>query len=144
VFATGGPVVELPARAARPRITASRTRAPALVGEVAAALDCDIVYMGSAGAKAMAILSGRADIYLHAGGQYEWDSAAPVAVASAAGLHSSRINGAPLVYNNPEPYLPDLLICRPELAEATLAAVRESLASAVEETSADSGGRKSE
>jgi 3'(2'), 5'-bisphosphate nucleotidase len=72
--------------------------------------------MGSAGAKAMAVLRGDADAYLHAGGQWEWDSAAPVGVALAAGLHASRVDGSPLEYNRPHPYLPDLLVCRPELA----------------------------
>ena len=77
--------------------------------------------MGSAGAKAMAVVRGEADIYAHSGGQYEWDSAAPVAVAAAAGLHVSRLDGSPLTYNHENPWLPDLLICRPELAEAVLA-----------------------
>jgi 3'(2'), 5'-bisphosphate nucleotidase len=81
--------------------------------------------MGSAGAKAMAIVRGEADIYAHGGGQYEWDSCAPVAVAVAAGLHTSRLDGSPLRYNRRDPYLPDLLICRSELADATLAALRE-------------------
>jgi 3'(2'), 5'-bisphosphate nucleotidase len=80
--------------------------------------------MGSAGAKAMAILRGEAHAYLHAGGQWEWDSAAPVGVAQAAGLHTSRIDGSELLYNQPHPYLPDLLLCRPELAAALLEAVR--------------------
>jgi 3'(2'), 5'-bisphosphate nucleotidase len=79
--------------------------------------------MGSAGAKAMAVVRGDADVYAHSGGQYEWDSCAPVAVAMAAGLHTSRIDGAPLIYNRLEPYLPDLLICRPELAAPALAAL---------------------
>jgi 3'(2'), 5'-bisphosphate nucleotidase len=76
--------------------------------------------MGSAGAKAMAVVRGIADIYAHSGGQYEWDNCAPVAVARAAGLHCSRLDGSPLVYNNPDPYLPDLLICRPEWAQRCL------------------------
>jgi len=80
--------------------------------------------MGSAGAKAMAIVQGEANVYAHAGGQHEWDSAAPVAVAGAAGLHCSRIDGSPLVYNRPDPWLPDLLICRPELAGRVIAALR--------------------
>jgi 3'(2'), 5'-bisphosphate nucleotidase len=80
--------------------------------------------MGSAGAKAMAVVRGEAEIYLHTGGQYEWDSCAPVAVARAAGLHVSRADGTPLVYNAPDTYLPDLLICRPELAASVLALVR--------------------
>ena len=81
--------------------------------------------MGSAGAKAMAVVQGKADIYAHAGGQYEWDSAAPVAVAAAAGLHVSRLGGDPLVYNNADPYLPDLLICRLEYAEQVLELVQQ-------------------
>jgi 3'(2'), 5'-bisphosphate nucleotidase len=79
--------------------------------------------MGSAGAKAMTVVSGGADIYLHAGGQYEWDSAAPVAVATAAGLHCSRIDGSPLVYNQSNPYMPDLLICKRSIAPRVLALV---------------------
>jgi 3'(2'), 5'-bisphosphate nucleotidase len=79
--------------------------------------------MGSAGAKAMAVIRGEADIYLHSGGQFEWDSCAPVAVALAHGLHCSRIDGSPLVYNQRDTYLPDLLICRPEHAARVLAEV---------------------
>jgi 3'(2'), 5'-bisphosphate nucleotidase len=91
-----------------------------VVNEVAEALGGTIVPLGSAGAKAAAVIRGDADIYLHAGGQYEWDSAAPVAVARAAGLHTSRLDGSPLRYNRPDPLLPDLLICQPELAAAVL------------------------
>jgi len=108
---------------ARPRMVVSRTRAHAIVQQVAEALDAELVPMGSAGAKAMAVVEGQAEIYLHAGGQYEWDNCAPVAVALAAGLHASRIDGSPLVYNCADPLLPDLLICRPEYAEMVLAAV---------------------
>ena len=79
--------------------------------------------MGSAGAKVAAVVQGSADVYIHAGGQYEWDSAAPVAVARAAGLYTSRIDGSALQYNQPDPLLPDLLVCRPEYADAVLAAV---------------------
>ncbi|WP_425229917.1 3'(2'),5'-bisphosphate nucleotidase CysQ [Sphingomonas sp.] len=107
----------------RLRMVASRTRCPAVVERVAAALDAELFGMGSAGAKAMAVVDGRADIYLHAGGQFEWDSCAPVAVALAAGLHASRIDGAPLRYNCTDPLLPDLLICRREVAAAVLALV---------------------
>src|SRR5437660_874043 len=82
----------------------------------------DLLPMGSAGAKAMAVVLGEADVYVHGGGQWEWDSAAPVGVAAAAGLHVSRLDGSPLVYNQVPPWLPDLVICRPELAEAVLAA----------------------
>ena len=83
----------------------------------------ELVELGSAGAKAMAVVRGDADVYAHSGGQYEWDSCAPVAVAIAAGLHCSRLDGAPLTYNHPDPYLPDLLICRPELAADALDAL---------------------
>jgi 3'(2'), 5'-bisphosphate nucleotidase len=106
-----------------PRLVVSRTRPPAITEPIRAALDGVLVPMGSAGAKAMAIVLGEADVYAHAGGQFEWDSAAPVAVAAAAGLHTSRLDGSPLVYNRPDPYLPDLLICRPELAAVVLGAV---------------------
>ncbi|MEX3648762.1 inositol monophosphatase family protein, partial [Mycolicibacterium porcinum] len=85
------------------------------------ALDGTLVEMGSAGAKVAAVVRGVADVYVHAGGQYEWDSAAPVAVARAAGLHTSRIDGSRLVYNSADPTLPDLIVCRPELAERVLA-----------------------
>jgi 3'(2'), 5'-bisphosphate nucleotidase len=98
------------------RLVVSRTRPPALIAPLTAALGAELVAMGSAGAKAMAIVQGKADAYVHAGGQYEWDSAAPVAVARAAGLHTSRIDGSELAYNQPDVLLPDLLICRRELA----------------------------
>ncbi|HEX4901715.1 MAG TPA: 3'(2'),5'-bisphosphate nucleotidase CysQ [Acidimicrobiales bacterium] len=106
-----------------PRIVVSRTRPPAEAEVVRAALDGVLVEMGSAGAKTMAILRGEVDCYPHSGGQYEWDSAAPVAVALHHGLHASRLDGSPITYNNPDPYLPDLLVCRPELAERALAAL---------------------
>ena len=93
------------------RIIVSRTRPPAQALALAEALGAELIPMGSAGAKAMAVVRGDADIYLHSGGQYEWDSCAPVAVAVAAGLHVSRLDGTPLVYNQANPYLPDLLIC---------------------------------
>jgi len=109
--------------AARPRFLVSRTRPAREAEAVAAALGGELVPMGSAGAKAMAVALGRAEVYLHSGGQYEWDSCAPVAVARAHGLHCSRIDGAPLVYNRRETYVPDLLICRPEWAERVLAEV---------------------
>ncbi len=106
-----------------PRLMVSRTR-PALEAlAVAEKLGCDLVPMGSAGAKAMAVVLGQAEIYLHSGGQYEWDNCAPVAVARAHGLHCSRIDGSPLVYNNADTWLPDLLICRPEWAAPVLEAV---------------------
>jgi 3'(2'), 5'-bisphosphate nucleotidase len=107
-----------------PRLVVSRTRPPALTEALRETLDAELVPMGSAGAKTMAILAGRADIYAHAGGQYQWDSAAPVAVAAAAGLHVSRLDGSPLVYNAPERSLPDLLVCRPEHAAAVIDVAR--------------------
>ena len=106
-----------------PRIVVSRTRCPDLAYRIAEALGGELIGMGSAGAKAMAVVDGRADIYLHDGGQYEWDNCAPAAVALAAGLHASRIDGTPLTYNCLDPLLPDLLICRRELAERVLAAI---------------------
>jgi len=105
------------------RFLVSDSRPPAFATPVAAELGAELVPMGSAGAKAMAVVRGDADAYLHAGGQWEWDSAAPVGVAVAAGLHASRIDGAPLEYNQPHPYLPDLLICRPDLTEDLLRAL---------------------
>jgi 3'(2'), 5'-bisphosphate nucleotidase len=105
-----------------PRLVVSRSRPPAVAGPVAEALGASIVPMGSAGAKTAAVVLGEAEAYVHAGGQYEWDSAAPVAVAAAAGLHVSRLDGSPLRYNRPDVALPDLVICRPELATAILAA----------------------
>jgi 3'(2'), 5'-bisphosphate nucleotidase len=113
----------LPAHDGAPRLLVSRTRPAAEALAVAKALDGELVPMGSAGAKAMAVIRGEADIYLHSGGQFEWDSCAPVAVASAYGLHCSRIDGSPLVYNQADTYLPDLLICRPEWAERVLSEV---------------------
>jgi len=107
-----------------PRIVVSRTRPPAAAQRVREQLDGTLVEMGSAGAKVAAVVQGRAEVYVHAGGQYEWDSAAPVAVARAAGLHTSRIDGTPLRYNQADPLLPDLVVCRPEFAEAVLAALR--------------------
>jgi 3'(2'), 5'-bisphosphate nucleotidase len=107
------------------KMVVSRTRPAAEAVAVAEKLNAELVPMGSAGAKAMAVVRGVADIYLHSGGQYEWDNCAPVAVAQAAGLHCSRIDGSPLVYNAPDPYLPDLLICRAGMAETILALVAE-------------------
>ncbi len=107
----------------RPRIAVSRTR-PAFESEtVAAAIDGELVPMGSAGAKAMAVVAGDLDVYVHSGGQYLWDSAAPVAVAAAAGLHTSRLDGTPLRYDVASTWLPDLVICRPDLAAAVLDAL---------------------
>lgn len=107
------------------RMLVSRTRPAPEAVAVAERLGATLVPMGSAGAKAMAVVRGEADIYLHSGGQFEWDSAAPVAVAAAFGLHCSRIDGSPLRYNQEDVYLPDLLICQKELAGEVLALVRE-------------------
>lgn len=116
------PKVDAPSGAAgKPRIVVSRTRPPAIALTVRDALDGTLVEMGSAGAKVASIVQGLSDVYVHAGGQFEWDSAAPVAVARAAGLHTSRIDGSALRYNRPDPKLPDLVVCRPELAQAVLA-----------------------
>lgn len=105
-----------PRRSGVRRIAVSRTRPPAWAHPVAEALGAELVGMGSAGAKVAAVLRGEVDAYLHDGGQYEWDSAAPVAVARAAGLHASSVDGSPLRYNKPDPWSPDLLVCEPEQA----------------------------
>lgn len=123
VFATDDGAAALPALPAQPRMVVSRTRCAELVLGVAEATGAALVGMGSAGAKAMAVVDGRAEIYLHTGGQYQWDNCAPAAVALAAGLHASRVDGAPLAYNGADPLLPDLLICRKELAADVLAAI---------------------
>jgi 3'(2'), 5'-bisphosphate nucleotidase len=142
-FHTGGPdggltdaVVALPARGevyrtdtitAPPprrdgpiRITASANRPPAVLWQLRDRMDIELVRIGSAGAKAMAVVRGDVDAYVHAGGQWEWDSAAPAGVVRAAGLHASRLDGSPLIYNRRDPYLPDLLMCRAELADVLL------------------------
>ena len=108
----------LPASSGTVRVLVSRTRPPAEAEAIAGALGAELVPMGSAGAKAMAVVRGLAECYPHSGGQYEWDSCAPVAVAGAAGLWCSRLDGSALRYNAPDPYLPDLLVCRPELVDA--------------------------
>jgi 3'(2'), 5'-bisphosphate nucleotidase len=108
------------------RVAVSRTRPPAVADTVAAALGAEVVPLGSAGYKTVAVVRGEVDAYVHAGGMYQWDSAAPVAVARAAGLTACRLDGSPLVYNDRDPWLPDLVVCRPELTEPILAAVRSS------------------
>lgn len=105
------------------RMVVSRTRPAAEAVSVAQKLGAELVEMGSAGAKAMAVIRGEVDIYLHTGGQYEWDSCAPAAVALAHGLHASRVDGSPLVYNRQDVSMPDLLICRKEHARAVLDAI---------------------
>ena len=114
---------DLPPIPARPRMAVSRSRPPVEALAVCDAMGGVLVEMGSAGAKAMAVVRGEVDAYVHSGGQYEWDSCAPVAVAEAAGLHTSRIDGSPLTYNRSDTYLPDLVICRAELAETILSAL---------------------
>ncbi len=106
-----------------PRMVVSRTRPAREALAVAQAIGAELVPMGSAGAKAMAVVRGEAEIYLHTGGQYEWDSCAPVAVAAAYGLHVSRADGSALVYNRVDTFMPDLLICRPEWANKALALI---------------------
>ncbi len=124
-FSTGAPPVVPPSSAPRPRIAVSRSRPPAFVHALAEELGADLVAMGSAGVKVISVARDITDAYVHAGGQYEWDSAAPVAVARAAGLFTSRIDGTPLAYNQEDVYLPDLIVCRPELAERIVAFVKE-------------------
>ncbi|MCB0958600.1 MAG: 3'(2'),5'-bisphosphate nucleotidase CysQ [Acidimicrobiales bacterium] len=119
VLSTAEPpsVLDLDEVPGRPRVVVSRTRPPAAATWVADHLDAELVEMGSAGAKVAAVVQGLADVYPHSGGQYEWDSCAPVAVAAAAGLVATRLDGAELRYNEPDPYLPDLLVCHRALAE---------------------------
>jgi 3'(2'), 5'-bisphosphate nucleotidase len=124
-FSTGRPPAVAPSTAQRPRIAVSRSRPPRFVEALAEALDAELVPMGSAGAKVISVVRDVSDAYVHAGGQYEWDSAAPVAVARAAGLHTSRADGRALAYNQADVLLPDLCVCRPELAETITAFVRE-------------------
>jgi 3'(2'), 5'-bisphosphate nucleotidase len=123
VLSTGAPPPTPIAQERPTRVVVSRSRPPAAAQRVADALGGELVGMGSAGAKAMAVVDGVVDAYVHSGGQYEWDSAAPAAVAIAAGLHVSRIDGSPLEYNRRDPWLPDLIVCRQDLAEQVLAAV---------------------
>ena len=113
-------VQALPTAPTVPRMVVSRTRPAKEALDVAEKIGAELIPMGSAGAKAMAIVRGEAEIYLHTGGQYEWDSCAPAAVAAAYGLHVSRIDGSAMVYNQADVYMPDLLICRPEWADRIL------------------------
>jgi 3'(2'), 5'-bisphosphate nucleotidase len=115
-----GPVAERPLR-----LVVSRSRASQLVRDVAALLDADLIPCGSAGAKAATVITGENDVYLHSGGFYEWDTAAPVAVARAAGLHVSRIDGSDVAYNRDNPLMPDILVCRPAIAGRLLNAIRD-------------------
>ena len=122
-LSTADPVAMPETGADTPRMIVSRSRPPAAALAVAEQVGAELVEMGSAGAKAMSVVRGESEMYAHSGGQYEWDSCAPVAVALAAGLHCSRIDGSELTYNHADPYLPDLLICRPEYASAALDAL---------------------
>ncbi|MDZ4308279.1 3'(2'),5'-bisphosphate nucleotidase CysQ [Allopontixanthobacter sp.] len=124
----------LPPMAGIPRMVVSRTRPAKEAVSIAEQIGAELVPMGSAGAKAMAVVRGEAEIYLHTGGQYEWDSCAPAAVALAHGLHVSRVDGSPLVYNQPDTYMPDLLICRQEWAAEVLERVAALAASADSKT----------
>ena len=124
-FNTGRPPVVPASTAPRPRIAVSRSRPPEFVHGLAAELDAELVAMGSAGVKVLSVARDLTDAYVHAGGQYEWDSAAPVAVARAAGLFTSRIDGTPVRDNQDDVYLPDLIVCRPELAERIVAWIRD-------------------
>ena len=124
-FSTFEPPAVPPSSSPRPRIAVSRTRPPAFVEALAEEIGAELVPMGSAGAKVISVVRDVTDAYVHAGGQYEWDSAAPVAVARAAGLHTSRADGADLAYNQDDVLLPDLLVCRPELAGTIAAFVKK-------------------
>ena len=122
-FSTDDPAPMPPFTRERPRLVTSRNRAPYAAVLVAEGLDCDAVRLGSAGAKAMSVVMGETDIYVHDGGMYQWDSAAPAGVALASGFHVSRLDGSPIVYNDRDPWLPDFIVCRPELAEPVLKAL---------------------
>jgi 3'(2'), 5'-bisphosphate nucleotidase len=124
-FSTAQPPVVLPRTEGQPRIAVSRTRPPAFVEVLAERIGAELVPMGSAGAKVISVVRDVTDIYVHAGGQYEWDSAAPVVVARVAGLHTSRADGTPLAYNQEDVWLPDLLVCRPEHAQTVSDVVRD-------------------
>lgn len=119
---------DVPRREAGPRMLVSRSHTPSFAGAVAARLGADLQVMGSVAVKAAAVFRGEAEIYLHGGGMFEWDSAAAVALAGCCGMHASRLDGRPLRYARPNPWLPDLLICLPELAEDVLRAAAESVA----------------
>jgi 3'(2'), 5'-bisphosphate nucleotidase len=119
-LSTGEPPVLKPPTGEPPRLVVSRSRPPEVAYDVAEKLGAVMVPLGSAGAKIAAVILGDAEIYVHAGGQYEWDSCAPAAVALASGLHASRLNGDPLRYGDPDAWLPDLVVCRPEYASGVL------------------------
>lgn len=120
VVSTHAPLPLPPGHGGAPRVVVSRSRAPEIARAVADALGAELLEQGSAGAKTITVARGNADLYLHAGGQYVWDTAAPAVVAEACGLHVSRLDGSAPRYDAPDPWLPDVLVCRPELAEAVL------------------------
>lgn len=120
VFSTDPPPILPPKEGLKPRLVTSRNRAPYAAILVAENMECDAFRLGSAGAKAMSIIMGEADIYVHDGGMHQWDSAAPAAVALAAGLHASRLDGSPLEYNDADTWLPDFFVCRPEYVDDIL------------------------
>jgi 3'(2'), 5'-bisphosphate nucleotidase len=124
VLDTNEPPPTPPKHEGAPRLVVSRNRATDAAIVVAQALNCEVARLGSAGAKAMSVVLGETDIYVHAGGMHQWDSAAPVAVAQAAGLFTSRIDGSPLVYNMRDTWLPDLIVCQQHLAQQVIAALR--------------------
>jgi 3'(2'), 5'-bisphosphate nucleotidase len=109
------------------RVAVSASRTPAILHWIRQTMPIEAVRIGSAGAKAMAVVRGDVDAYLHAGGQWEWDSAAPAGVVLAASMHASRLDGSPLRYNQPDPYLPDLLMCRRDVAAPLLAAIQQAV-----------------
>jgi 3'(2'), 5'-bisphosphate nucleotidase len=123
-FHTGASPSVPPRTSQRLRLAVSRSRPPEFTHGLAAELDAELVPMGSAGVKVISVVRDLTDAYVHAGGQYEWDSAAPVAVARAAGLFTSRVDGTPLQYNQGDVYLPDLIVCRPEIADQVVGWVR--------------------
>jgi 3'(2'), 5'-bisphosphate nucleotidase len=127
VLSTAEPPAPLPGDAAsgRIRIVVSRSRPPSFVRDISGLINAELVPLGSAGAKVAAVICGEVDAYVHGGGFYEWDTAAPVAVARAAGLHASRIDGSALAYNQPDLLMPDILVCRPAVAGILLRAIRE-------------------
>jgi 3'(2'), 5'-bisphosphate nucleotidase len=128
VMTTFPPEIRPAREPGRLRLVVSRSHTPREAVVVAQELDAELVYMGSAGAKTMAVVLGDADAYVHVGGQYEWDSAAPVGVALAAGLRATRVDGSPLLYNRENPWLPDQIVCRPDLHDAIVSAVRSAAA----------------
>jgi 3'(2'), 5'-bisphosphate nucleotidase len=123
VLSTGAPPTLPAPERRRPRIVVSRTRPPAFAEAFAETIGGDIVPLGSAGAKTAAVVTGEADVFVHAGGQYAWDTAAPVAIALAAGAHVSRLDGSPMRFDCADPWTPEILVCRPELRDAALAAL---------------------